>query len=54
MNNALTKIATAQPSTSGRYPRFGNYLLEVAVIRVKEGFKGDSQAKWSRISIPTN
>ncbi|WP_237079473.1 hypothetical protein [Myxococcus xanthus] len=42
MNNALTKIATAQPSTSGRYPRFGNYLLEVAVVRVKEGFKGDS------------
>ncbi|GMU00998.1 hypothetical protein KH5H1_51180 [Corallococcus caeni] len=41
MNNALTKIATAQ-AAGGRYPRFGRYLLEVEVIRTKEGFKGDS------------
>ncbi|WP_253895067.1 hypothetical protein [Corallococcus exercitus] len=42
MNNALTKIATAQAAAGGRYPRFGRYLLEVEVIRTKEGFKGDS------------
>ncbi|MFY1824940.1 hypothetical protein ACN47A_03435 [Myxococcus fulvus] len=42
MNNALTKIATAQAATGGRYPRAGRYLLEVAVIRMKDGFKGDS------------
>ncbi|RJS14629.1 hypothetical protein DRW03_34715 [Corallococcus sp. H22C18031201] len=41
MNNALMKIATAQAATGGRYPRFGRYTFEVAVIRTKEGFKGD-------------
>nr|WP_253908700.1 hypothetical protein [Corallococcus exiguus] len=38
----MTKIATAQAAAGGRYPRFGRYLLEVEVIRTKEGFKGDS------------
>ncbi|ADO68719.1 hypothetical protein [Stigmatella aurantiaca] len=42
MNNALTKIATAQAAAGGRYPKFGRYLLEVEVVRTKEGFKGDS------------
>lgn len=42
MNNALTKIATAQAAAGGRYPRFGSDLLEVEVIRTKEGFQGDS------------
>jgi len=35
MNNALTKIATAQAAAGGRYPRFGSDLLEVEVIRTK-------------------
>ncbi|MFY2561202.1 hypothetical protein ACN469_26615 [Corallococcus terminator] len=42
MNNLLTKIATAQAAAGGRHPRFGRYLFEVAVIRTKDGFKGDS------------
>ncbi|QSQ17197.1 hypothetical protein [Myxococcus landrumensis] len=49
MNNALTKIATAQPSMRGRYARFGIYLLEVAVLRMKEGFKGDSAIAELRV-----
>ncbi|MGE6761108.1 hypothetical protein ACQKGO_24025 [Corallococcus interemptor] len=42
MNNALTKSATAQAAAGGCYPRFGRYLLEVEVIRTKDGFEGDS------------
>ncbi|GMU00996.1 hypothetical protein KH5H1_51160 [Corallococcus caeni] len=41
MNNALTKLATAQ-AAGGRYPRIGCCLPKVEVICTKEGFKGGS------------
>ncbi|WP_426750328.1 hypothetical protein [Myxococcus sp. Y35] len=37
MNNALTTLAGG----GGHYPRFGRYLLEIDVIRMKESVKGD-------------
>lgn len=56
MNSALTKIATAQASAGGRYPKFSTYLLEVEVIRTKECFKGDSAIAELKVreSAPLN